>query len=198
MPVKIRLSRTGGKKKAFYRVVVADARTPRDGRFIDLIGRYDPRREPSLVEIDADKAKDWMSKGAQPTQPVVKLLEIAGVLPARPTKDKKPKEKLSKKAAAKKAEAEATPEAAAPQAETAEAASEEAQVEPPTVEEAATEETAEVADEGEAAAGKQEVEQAEVKAETDEAQADESSSDEAEETAEVAEPETEGGSEEKS
>jgi small subunit ribosomal protein S16 len=175
LPVKIRLSRTGGKKKAFYRVVVADARTPRDGRFIDLIGRYDPRKEPSLVEIDADKAKDWMAKGAQPTQPVVKLLEIAGVLPARPTKDKKPREKLSKKAAAKKAEAEATPKAAAPQAETAEAASEEAQLETATVEEAATEETAEVADE-----------------------ADEPSSDEAEETAEVAEPETEGGSEEKS
>jgi len=78
MAVKIRLKRMGKKKQPTYRVVVADGRSPRDGRFIEVIGRYDPRQEPSVVEIDNDKALDWLRKGAQPTDPVRKLLEISG------------------------------------------------------------------------------------------------------------------------
>jgi small subunit ribosomal protein S16 len=78
MAVKIRLKRMGKKKQPTYRVVVADGRSPRDGRFIEVIGRYDPRQEPSIVEIDNDKALDWLKKGAQPTDPVKKLLEISG------------------------------------------------------------------------------------------------------------------------
>ena len=78
MAVKIRLKRTGKKKQPTYRVVVADGRSPRDGRFIEEIGRYDPRQDPSVVEIDNEKALEWLKKGAQPTDPVRKLLEISG------------------------------------------------------------------------------------------------------------------------
>lgn len=80
MAVKMRLMRVGKTKSPYYRVVVMDGRAPRDGRYIDLIGRYDPREEPSLVEIDADKAADWLRKGAQPTEAVSKLLEVSGAL----------------------------------------------------------------------------------------------------------------------
>ena len=79
MPVKIRLARHGSHKNPVYRVVVADARVPRDGRAIETIGRYNPRTEPSTVEIDAEKARHWLSRGAQPTETVSKLLKIAGV-----------------------------------------------------------------------------------------------------------------------
>ncbi|MGQ0679061.1 MAG: 30S ribosomal protein S16 [Actinomycetota bacterium] len=78
--VKIRLRRIGKKKQPTYRVVVADARAPRDGRFIESIGRYAPREEPSLVEIDHDRAIEWLGKGAQPTEAVTKLLQIVGVI----------------------------------------------------------------------------------------------------------------------
>jgi small subunit ribosomal protein S16 len=78
MAVKIRLMRMGKKKQPTYRVVVADGRSPRDGRFIEVIGRYDPRQEPSIVEIDNERALGWLQKGAQPTDPVRKLLEISG------------------------------------------------------------------------------------------------------------------------
>ena len=78
MPVKIRLTRMGKKKQPSYRVVVVDSRKPRDGAYIDQIGRYDPRQEPSLVEIDNEKALDWLQKGAQPTERAKKLLEISG------------------------------------------------------------------------------------------------------------------------
>jgi small subunit ribosomal protein S16 len=81
MAVKIRLMRIGKKKQPAYRVVVSDGRKPRDGRYIELIGRYDPRQEPSLVEIDNDKALDWLAKGAQPTDRVRKLLEVSGAWP---------------------------------------------------------------------------------------------------------------------
>ncbi len=77
--VKIRLSRHGSHKNPIYRVVVADARVPRDGRTLAEIGRYNPQLEPSLIEIDVDKARDWIAKGAQPTPMVKKLLKIAGV-----------------------------------------------------------------------------------------------------------------------
>lgn len=79
MAVKIRLMRVGKKKQPSYRVVVADARSPRDGRIIETIGHYGPRAEPSQVEIDADRALDWLRKGAKPTEPVQKLLTVAGV-----------------------------------------------------------------------------------------------------------------------
>ena len=79
MAVKIRLMRVGKKKQPTYRVVVADGRSPRDGRFIEIIGRYAPRDEPSAVEIDTDSALAWLRKGAQPTERVQKLLAAAGV-----------------------------------------------------------------------------------------------------------------------
>ncbi|HKH24082.1 MAG TPA: 30S ribosomal protein S16 [Acidimicrobiales bacterium] len=78
MAVKLRLMRMGKKKQPTYRVVAADSRSPRDGRFIEIVGIYDPRREPSAIRIDNDKAVDWLRKGAQPTDSVRKLLEISG------------------------------------------------------------------------------------------------------------------------
>ena len=80
MAVKIRLRRMGAKKAPFYRVVVADSRFPRDGRFIEEIGDYDPTQEPSVVQIDAEKAKKWIATGAQPTDTVRALLKKNGVL----------------------------------------------------------------------------------------------------------------------
>ncbi|MFZ0627409.1 MAG: 30S ribosomal protein S16 [Acidimicrobiia bacterium] len=80
MAVKMRLMRMGKKKSPSYRVVVVDGRAPRDGRYIEQIGRYDPRQDPSLVEIDNDRATDWLAKGAQPTEAVEKLLNISGAL----------------------------------------------------------------------------------------------------------------------
>ena len=80
MAVKIRLRRMGAKKAPFYRVVVADSRFPRDGRFIEEIGYYDPTKEPSIVKIDADRAKQWLANGAQPTDTVRALLKKAEIL----------------------------------------------------------------------------------------------------------------------
>jgi len=80
MAVKIRLRRMGAKKNPFYRVVVADSRFPRDGRFIEEIGYYDPTKEPSEFKIDVDKAKQWMSTGAQPTDTVKALLKRNNLL----------------------------------------------------------------------------------------------------------------------
>ncbi len=80
MAVKIRLRRMGAKKAPFYRVVVADSRYPRDGRFIEEIGYYDPTKNPAEVSIDADKAKKWIGNGAQPTDTVKALLKKNGVL----------------------------------------------------------------------------------------------------------------------
>ncbi|MGN0579010.1 MAG: 30S ribosomal protein S16 [Ruminiclostridium sp.] len=79
MAVKIRLRRMGAKKAPFYRVVVADSRYPRDGRFIEEIGYYDPTKEPSVVKIDAEKAQQWIKNGAQPTETVKKLLKSNGI-----------------------------------------------------------------------------------------------------------------------
>ncbi len=75
MAVKIRLRRMGAKKAPFYRVVVADSRYPRDGRFIETIGTYDPTKEPAAVSIDTEKVKSWMANGAQPTDTVKRLLK---------------------------------------------------------------------------------------------------------------------------
>ncbi len=78
--VKMRLRRMGAKKAPFYRVVVADSRYPRDGRFIEEIGYYNPQTEPADVKIDADKAKAWLAKGAQPTETVKSLLKKSGIV----------------------------------------------------------------------------------------------------------------------
>lgn len=75
MSVKIRLTRLGSKKSPYYRIVVADSRSPRDGKFIERIGVYDPKREPSVMEIDKDKARDWLNKGAKPTGAVKKIFD---------------------------------------------------------------------------------------------------------------------------
>ena len=80
MAVKIRLRRMGAKKAPFYRIVVADSRYPRDGRFIEEVGYYDPTKEPSVIKVDEEKEKKWISNGAQPTDTVKALLKIAGVL----------------------------------------------------------------------------------------------------------------------
>ena len=80
MAVKIRLRRMGAKKAPFYRVVVADSRYPRDGRFIEEIGYYNPLTEPAEVKIDADKAKKWIANGAQPTETVKALLKKTEIL----------------------------------------------------------------------------------------------------------------------
>lgn len=77
--VKIRLKRIGAKKKPFYRIIVADSRSPRDGKFIEQIGTYDPKANPSIIDVDAEKVKKWLTDGAQPTETVKKLLKIAGV-----------------------------------------------------------------------------------------------------------------------
>lgn len=80
MAVKIRLRRMGAKKAPFYRVVVADSRYPRDGRFIEELGVYDARQEPSLFKVDEEKVKSWISTGAQPTDTVKRLLKEKGVI----------------------------------------------------------------------------------------------------------------------
>ena len=77
--VKIRLTRMGKKGAPTYRIVVADVRSPRDGRFIDEIGFYDPTKDPSVIKVDQEKAATWLGNGAQPTETVKKLLKIAGI-----------------------------------------------------------------------------------------------------------------------
>ena len=79
MAVKIRLRRMGQKKAPYYRIVVADARSPRDGRFIEEIGLYDPTKDPSMYRIDEEAAKKWLANGAQPTETVSKLFKLAGI-----------------------------------------------------------------------------------------------------------------------
>ena len=80
MAVKIRLRRMGAKKAPFYRLVVADSRYPRDGRFIEELGYYDPTKEPSLVKVDDENVKSWIAKGAQPTNTVKAILKKNGTL----------------------------------------------------------------------------------------------------------------------
>ena len=79
MAVKIRLKRMGQKKAPFYRIVVADSRSPRDGRFIEEIGTYDPTKNPSEFKVNEELAKKWISNGAQPTEVVAKILKLAGI-----------------------------------------------------------------------------------------------------------------------
>jgi small subunit ribosomal protein S16 len=79
MAVKLRLTRVGSKKNPIYRVVAADARAPRDGRFIEIVGRYNPQTDPSTIDLDEAKVKDWLSKGAQPTEAVARLLKVKNI-----------------------------------------------------------------------------------------------------------------------
>ena len=79
MAVKIRLKRLGEKKSPFYRVIVADSRSPRNGRFIEEIGTYDPNYDPCKLNIDSELAKKWLANGAQPTEVVAKLFKVAGI-----------------------------------------------------------------------------------------------------------------------
>ena len=79
MAVRMRLTRVGSKKNPIYRVVVADSRSPRDGRFIEIVGRYNPQTEPSTIELDEAKVTDWLGKGAQPSESVSRLLKAKGL-----------------------------------------------------------------------------------------------------------------------
>ena len=88
MAVKLRLTRVGSKKNPIYRVVVADSRSPRDGKFIDIVGRYNPQTEPSTIELDEAKIKDWLGKGAQPTESVARLLKIKNISVGSPAQDR--------------------------------------------------------------------------------------------------------------
>lgn len=80
MAVKIRLRRVGAKKAPFYRVVVADSRAPRDGRFIEEIGTFDPMKSPAVIKIDAEKAEQWLKNGAQPTETAKSVLKQSGII----------------------------------------------------------------------------------------------------------------------
>jgi small subunit ribosomal protein S16 len=117
MSLKIRLSRAGAKKRPFYRIVIADARAPRDGRFVEKIGTFDPLKpkdDAARLVLDVEKAKDWMTKGAQPTDRVLRLLDAVGVAKreARNNPEKAlPKKKAQERTAA--AEAAAAKAAAA-------------------------------------------------------------------------------------
>ena len=131
MAVKLRLMRMGKKKQPTYRVVAADARSPRNGRFIEIVGVYDPRPDPSAVRIDNDKALGWLRKGAQPTESVRKLLEISGaweefsgeprtrpvLTPAEAPKADAPKAEAPKADAPKAEAPKAEPKADAPAAD---------------------------------------------------------------------------------
>jgi small subunit ribosomal protein S16 len=109
MAVRIRLRRLGAKKRPFYRVVVADQRSPRDGRFIEAIGKYHPLEDPSLIEIDEERALEWLSKGAQPSEPVQNLLRVTGIWQKfKPNEPVSSKAKATKKPAASPAKAETT------------------------------------------------------------------------------------------
>ena len=155
MAVRIRLTRIGKKKQPTYRVIVADQRAPRDGRYIEQIGRYDPRQDPSVVVIDNDRALYWLGQGAQPSDAVRKLLQISGALEAKKVTDGK----------VHVVGADAQLEAAEQDAAIAAKAAEEAAEAEVAAEEAAAEETAEV------------------EAEVDETGTTEASGDEAEEDA---------------
>lgn len=119
MAVKIRLARVGAKKAPLYRVVAADSHAPRDGRFIEILGRYNPRTQPSTVELDIEKIDAWIAKGAQPTETVAKLIAIAKGEAKVPEGESK-LSKISKKAQAKATEA-STKAAEAPAAPAEEA-----------------------------------------------------------------------------
>jgi small subunit ribosomal protein S16 len=79
MAVKLRLTRVGSKKNPIYRIVAADSRSPRDGKFLEIVGRYNPQTDPSTIEVDEDKVKAWLDKGARPTESVARLLKTQNI-----------------------------------------------------------------------------------------------------------------------
>jgi small subunit ribosomal protein S16 len=79
MAIKLRLTRVGSKKNPIYRVVAADSRAPRDGKFLEIVGRYNPQTHPSTIELDDEKVKGWLGKGAQPTEAVARLIKVKGI-----------------------------------------------------------------------------------------------------------------------
>ena len=79
MAARMRLTRVGSKKNPIYRVVVADSRSPRDGRFLDIVGRYNPQTQPSTIELDEAKVRDWLAKRVQPSEPVARLLKVKNI-----------------------------------------------------------------------------------------------------------------------
>ncbi len=105
MAVKIRLARHGSKKRPYYRVVVADARSPRDGRLIEEVGRYNPLTTPKTIDLDLEKIAEWQGKGAQLTDAVAALVRAAEAGPKAQAEAKKSKKQLAKEAAAAEAEA---------------------------------------------------------------------------------------------
>jgi small subunit ribosomal protein S16 len=135
--LKIRLARVGKKKQPTYRVVVADARAKRDGKYVEIIGQYNPRTEPNTFVIDEDKARDWIAKGAQPTDRMHKLLATVGIMeaPVFPP----PKPKAEPQAARPAAAATAAPAAAAPAEEPAAEAESPAEAEEAPAEESTEE-----------------------------------------------------------
>ncbi|MHB9003787.1 MAG: 30S ribosomal protein S16 [Coriobacteriia bacterium] len=142
MAVKIRLARAGAHKAPFYRLVAADSRSPRDGRFIEILGRYNPRTEPSTIEIDLEKVDAWIAKGAQMTETASKLVNAArNPEAAAPAKTGKVSKKQAAKAAAD-ADAKAKAAAEAKEAKEAAKAAAEAPAEEPAAEEAPAEEAA--------------------------------------------------------
>ena len=184
--VKIRLRRTGAKKQPHYRVVVTDSRSPRDGKFIEIIGHYNPRTEPPTVEINAERALYWLSVGAQPSEAVKRMLDKMGIMAKVPAVRKGTKsldEILEELELAKAAEAalkeepaeEEAPEAEAPEAETEE-------------EEEASQEEPEASDDAEEAESAEEAEDEE-EAEEVEAPEEEDAEPEPEEEGEAVDPE---------
>lgn len=146
MSVKIRLMRVGKKKQPTYRVVVADQRSPRDGRVIETIGHYGPRQEPSVIEIDGERALEWLRKGAQPSETVQKLLTISGVWATYESEHSGPIDtKLNRrgfktgKDAGKQGKKKSEPAAAAPAAEASGDDAPAAEAEAPVAEAAASE-----------------------------------------------------------
>ncbi len=149
MAVKLRLMRMGKKKQPTYRVVAADSRSPRDGRFIEILGTYEPRQDPSVIKVDNERAVYWLSVGAQPTERVEKILKISGawelhtgkpvVLPV-PTAKVTVAASAAPAPEAKSEEAPAAEEAPAEEAAAVEAPAEEAKPEEAPAEEAAAEE----------------------------------------------------------
>lgn len=126
MAVKIRLKRMGAKKKPFYRIIVADSRSPRDGKFIEELGYYDPLKDPAEIKVNAEKAQKWLATGAQPTDTVRALLKKAGVEMVKKAPKARPAAPAEEPAAEAQAPAEeAASEAQAPVEEAAEAVSEE-------------------------------------------------------------------------
>lgn len=146
MAVKIRLARAGAKKAPFYRVIAADGRAPRDGRFLEILGRYNPRSEPSFVELDLLKVDAWISKGAQPTEAAGKLISIVRGEKVAPKVEAKVSKKVAAKIEAeKKAAADAVTKAEADKKAAAEAAATakaEADAAPAVVDETPAEEPA--------------------------------------------------------